>query len=285
MRESAYLLQALLVSLWWVGLLTSKSFFAAFQFEDLSPTAFMAFLAPDLIIIAGLSILRCYRNLRLLEWTILGGFAYATLYCLTLTCISGSGYLPSGLMILGTLYNALLCSEKTFFRTANSGFCCNAAKTLIQIACIWSLTLILIPILILHAFEQPLTPSLSFRSLAIVLFAAFSVLGLASAFFMVRDGAGTPIPLDQTNRLVISGPYSIVRNPMAIAGIGQGLCVAIFFQSLHLVVYALLGAIVWHVLVRPIEERDLESRFGEAFIQYRNSVRCWLPIKRGHSGL
>ena len=58
---------------------------------------------------------------------------------------------------------------------------------------------------------------------------------------MVRDGEGTPLPLDQTNRLVVSGPYYYVRNPMAIAGIGQGLSVALIFQSLPVGIYSLLG--------------------------------------------
>ena len=41
--------------------------------------------------------------------------------------------------------------------------------------------------------------------------------------------------------------------------------------------YALAGGLIWHVFVRPIEEIDLEHRFGEAYRRYRDSVPLWLP--------
>ena len=46
MKSTAYLLQAALVSLWWLGLESSPAFFSAFQFDGIPPTAFWAFLAP-----------------------------------------------------------------------------------------------------------------------------------------------------------------------------------------------------------------------------------------------
>ena len=97
---------------------------------------------------------------------------------------------------------------------------------------------------------------------------------------MVRDGAGTPLPLDQTNNLVVTGPYQYVRNPMAIAGVGQGLAIAIVFQSVPILIYSLLGALVWHLVVRPIEERDMAQRFGESYLRYRQRVSCWIPSLR-----
>ena len=109
------------------------------------------------------------------------------------------------------------------------------------------------------------------------LFLLASVLGLASAFYMVRDGAGTPLPLDQTNKLVVSGPYRFVRNPMAVAGISQGLAIALIFQSVALLIYSLLGALVWHLVVRPFEEADMVTRFGESYLEYRSKVACWIP--------
>jgi protein-S-isoprenylcysteine O-methyltransferase Ste14 len=69
---------------------------------------------------------------------------------------------------------------------------------------------------------------------------------------------------------------------MAIAGIGQGVAIAIIFQSVALLFYALLGAIVWQMVIRPIEERDLLRRFGDAYADYRQRVPCWLPAFRQH---
>jgi len=181
-------------------------------------------------------------------------------------------------MLCGLAYNVFLCFNGVMFRSANSGFGFTAAKTLVQIVCIWLIALLLIPYVILDAFGQTMSPSISVQTLiGSVLFVCCSSLGLASAYFMVRDGKGTPLPLDQTNELVASGPYRFVRNPMAIAGIGQGISVAIVFLSIPILVYALLGAAVWHLVVRPIEERDMTERFGDSYVEYRSQVSCWWP--------
>ena len=284
MKETGYLLQATLISAWWVGLASSPTFFSAFQFADIPATAFWALLAPDIIVIAGLSAIRAYYNNSAIEYIILGAVGYASLYCCNATVLTASGYLPTALMLLGLAYNVFLCFNTSLFRTASTHLALNLAKTLIQIVCIWTLLLVVIPVVILDAFDTLAIPQVGvWLYLGSFLFVCLSLLGLTSAFFMVRDGAGTPLPLDQTNTLVVSGPYRYVRNPMAIAGIGQGIAIALVFQSVPILIYALLGALVWQFVVRPVEERDLAERFGEPYLAYRRSVMCWIPTFRRHT--
>ena len=278
MKETAYLLQAALISAWWLGLATSETFFDAFQFDEIPPTAFWAFLAPDILLIASLSAFRAYRDLPALELITLGAFAYASLYCGNATFLTNSGYLPTGFMFLGLGYNLFLCFNQSLFRTASTSFSLNVAKTTIQIVCIWTLTLVVIPYIILDAFQTFAIPRLGIElAIGSIMFIGCSILGLTSSFFMVRDGSGTPLPLDQTNELVVTGPYHYVRNPMAIAGIGQGMAIAMIFQCIPILVYSLLGAVVWHLVVRPIEEQDMVSRFGDAYLEYQQHVSCWIP--------
>ena len=85
------------------------------------------------------------------------------------------------------------------------------------------------------------------------------------------------MPVDQTNALVTRGPYKFVRNPMAVAGIGQGMAISLLFLSVPLFLYSILGGILWHVVVRPAEERDMEVRFGTPYAEYKNRVSCWIP--------
>lgn len=281
MKETAYLFQAALLCLWWVGLTVSPRFFAAFQFEGISYVSFWSFFAADIIFLVILSIIRTYCRNVLIEFMILGAFGYATVYCWNASVLTASGYLSSGVMTMGFAYNIFLCFSSSLFRNSSSGFAWNSAKTVVQIICIWILALIVVPYLLLDAFDSNVTPAFGLKSVfAVSLFLGASLLGLTSAYFMVRDGDGTPLPLDQTNKLVVSGPYRYVRNPMAIAGIGQGIAVAIAFTSIPIFVYSILGALVWHLVVRPVEERDMAKRFGAVYKQYSEKVVCWIPRVR-----
>lgn len=104
-----------------------------------------------------------------------------------------------------------------------------------------------------------------------------SALGLWSAFAMSVQGDGTPLPASMANRLVVSGPYRFVRNPMAVAGCAQGAAVGLLMSSWLVVVYAVLGSLLWNYAARPLEEADLEQRFGDEFLRYWDAVRCWVP--------
>lgn len=278
MKETAYLLQAALIGLWWLGLTVSSDFFAAFQFAGIPATAFWAFMLPDIVLLASLSVVRAYWEHRSIEWMVLGAFGYATLYCCNASALTSSGYLSTGLMVVGFLYNVFLCFSESVFRRSETGWLWNSIKTGIQVVCVWGLTLVVIPFVILDAFDSSLVPTSSLLGIiGGLIFGCFSTLGLCSAYYMVRYGGGTPLPLDQANHLVVSGPYRFVRNPMAVAGIGQGLALALVYASLPLLIYALLGAFIWHVVVRPFEERDLVDRFGEPYLRYRENVKCWIP--------
>ncbi len=278
MKGTAYLLQATLVSLWWIGLLINNSFYNAFQFPNINKIAFNSFLIPDITIIAILSVYRAYSNKKEIEYIILGGFAFATLYCINASILSNGGYLSTTLMILGLSYNLFLTFEhKLFHNSKTDKIFLNGLKTVIQIICIWTISLILFPLLILHSFNIDPYINNSNKIIGMVLLIIFSLLGLYSAYVMVKKGKGTPLPLDQTKKLVVNGPYKFVRNPMAIAGIGQSISISIILNSFHLLIYSLLGAILWQFVVRPIEEKDMRNRFGVEYETYIKKVRCWIP--------
>ena len=93
MKGIAYLLQATLISLWWIGLLINQNFYDAFQFPGIGNDAFNSFMLPDLIIVAFLSIVRAYKKRKKLDYIILGGFGFATLYCINATILTRGGFL------------------------------------------------------------------------------------------------------------------------------------------------------------------------------------------------
>ena len=156
----------------------------------------------------------------------------------------------------------------------------NLAKTITQIVVFWGVFLFIIPPSLVALAARagiPATPFLAGRVLAVFLFASASALGLWSALTIAMEGEGTPLPLDSPRRLVSTGPYAWVRNPMAIAGLAQGIAVALWHGSPVVAAYVIAGGLLWHVFVRPLEEADLARTFGEAFVQYRQGVPLWLP--------
>lgn len=167
------------------------------------------------------------------------------------------------------------------FRDARSGSAAaHARQTAGQLLVFWVLFLGVIPVAIAAAerrwlLEAPLPAFLPVAG--VILFAPASALGLWSAFAMSTRGGGTPLPSAATTRLVATGPYRSVRNPMAIAGISQGVAVGLVLQSWLVVVYAIAGSVAWNWLVRPVEEADLEAKFGDEYRDYRARVRCWVP--------
>lgn len=278
MKGIAYLIQATLILFWWLGLSLNSNFFKAFQFPNIGENAFNSFFVPDIFIITILSLIRAYKPIKDLEFIILGGFAYGSLYCINASILTEGGYLSTTLMLIGLFYNIFLVYQRKFFRESNtSNVVINGIKTIIQILCVWLITLVVFPSILINEFNLSQNHDTLSTIFSITLFVLFSALGLYSALVIVLKGEGTPLPLDQTKKLVINGPYKYVRNPMAVAGIGQGLAISIYFVSIHILIYALIGALIWQFAVRPLEEKNMSLRFGEEYEKYKKTVFCWLP--------
>jgi protein-S-isoprenylcysteine O-methyltransferase Ste14 len=274
-----YLLQAILVSVWWIGITTSPRIYSAFEYIGITYEQFSLFLFPDLVVIAGVSALAWRRPTIILRSVLVGAFAYASLWCIAAAWTTNSGYLGSTLMFLGLMANIFaLNGSKYFSRSSNSTTFRYALETIIQSFFLWILFLVMFPILILKSFgEWPPSWDRLSSIIGALMFAAFSAIGVLSARALVKNGEGTPLPLNATKKLVVTGPYKYVRNPMAIAGLGQGLAVSIIFQSIEVAMYCILGMVVWNYLVRPVEEEDLKKTFGHEFNLYSAQVSCWIP--------
>jgi protein-S-isoprenylcysteine O-methyltransferase Ste14 len=91
------------------------------------------------------------------------------------------------------------------------------------------------------------------------------------------QGLGTPAPVAPPARLVVSGPYRHLRNPIHVAVVGV-LC----GQGLLLARPVLFGyaagawALSW-AFVRRYEEPGLVRRFGADCERYRRAVPAWVP--------
>lgn len=151
-------------------------------------------------------------------------------------------------------------------------------KVLVQTAVFWTVFLLLGPRAIVAVDRVVGVPALPQVPAWIgwTLFCTAGGVGITSGLIMALAGRGTPLPLDCPTQLVIVGPYAYTRNPMAITGLAQGFAVGMLLESWSVLTYTLAGGVLWHTLVRPVEERDLSRRFGQSFEAYRREVPCWL---------
>ena len=204
---------------------------------------------------------------------------------LLMSVSAGGSLLALSLTLIGRVPTEWIIAGPFGFRPADMRArpAVHLMLTALEIVIFWGLFLGVIPF-VLSGLELRWGLGIPFpaatRPVGVVVLVFASALGLWSAAVMSRIGGGTPLPAAMPNRLVIAGPYRVVRNPMALASIAQGVAVGMLLSSWLVVLYAISGALLWNYAVRPHEERDLEARFGDEFRRYRAAVRCWWPRLR-----
>jgi protein-S-isoprenylcysteine O-methyltransferase Ste14 len=122
--------------------------------------------------------------------------------------------------------------------------------------------------------------SLPFLSSALAAPLGATLVVLALALFVSSvarfRAADTPVPARKpTTAIVRTGPYRFSRNPIYLAFSVLQLGIALWANSLWLLV-TLVGAValVHYVVIRR-EEQYLERRFGDEYLAYKASVRRW----------
>ena len=101
-------------------------------------------------------------------------------------------------------------------------------------------------------------------------------------FFRVK---GTPVPLNPPPKVVNSGPYAYVRNPMitglfiVLFGLGvlfRSVCLTFIFTPLIIILAR------WEL--KAVEEPELERRLGDEYREYKKRVPMFFPRFRGGEG-
>lgn len=160
------------------------------------------------------------------------------------------------------------------------------SRTLIQSLAMWAVFFGVLPAFLVLAERilgwRGLPPLQPVSILFACLFFLFGSVAIWSGIEMARAGDGTPLPSVGTRRLVVSGPYKYIRNPMAFLAVAQGACLGFMCSSILVIVYSVLGGIAWEVLVRPLEEDFLLAKFGGEYEVYRSRVWCWIPQIPGY---
>lgn len=104
-----------------------------------------------------------------------------------------------------------------------------------------------------------------------------AALALACIVTFVFLGRGTPAPFDPPRRLVVQGPYRLIKNPMYVGASLALVGAPLFHQSIPLLGYAGLFLAITHLFVVLYEEPTLRRTFARDYEAYCRRVGRWWP--------
>ena len=118
------------------------------------------------------------------------------------------------------------------------------------------------------------------RTVGVVLFAVSFALYLGASYVLTRWGKGAYVEFDPPTRLVVTGPYRYVRNPVVAFLLGSMLGEAIGLSSTGVLLMFLIFVGLSWVQVTRFEEPVLRKRFGQSYDEYCAQVPRWIPRTR-----
>ena len=159
-----------------------------------------------------------------------------------------------------------------------------AGRATLQALTFAALVMFVLPATILQAsgttWLNPITLPAWKVSLALQMLAVPAILGLTAVQEFATRGGGTPVPFDPPRRLVTSGLYSYVANPMQLAGVLLLIMLGIMLRN----VWVSAAGVMAHLYAAGFagwdEHDDLRRRFGRDWEVYRRNVPRWRPRYR-----
>lgn len=95
------------------------------------------------------------------------------------------------------------------------------------------------------------------------------------SFFRTR---GTPVPFSPPPKLITTGLYAHVRNPMLLGLFLLMLGLGVLFGSLSLIfIFTPLFILLNVLYLKAIEEKEMEKKFGEEYLEYKKKVPMFVP--------
>lgn len=153
-----------------------------------------------------------------------------------------------------------------------------ALKTLLWSIFVPGTVAILVPYWLLSSQPRLFPFELSvFRFIGLIPMVLGALLYLWCAWDFTFTGRGTPAPFDPPKEMVARGLYSYVRNPMYVAVLLALTGEAILFESVPILIYALIAFSFFHLWVLFYEEPTLRRKFGESYDRYCLRVHRWIP--------
>jgi len=121
--------------------------------------------------------------------------------------------------------------------------------------------------------------------IAIPLFSLSTWISIRAVFLMGREAGWDVVNLHSpTDRVVTSGPYSLVRHPQYLGAILAHLGGSILVSASYALLFAPLYVLITYAISWK-EERELCRELGQAYLDYRERVPMLIPLGRRGNGV
>ncbi len=120
-----------------------------------------------------------------------------------------------------------------------------------------------------------------FGLINLVVGGAMTLVGWLFAMWSIVDqltrGRGTPLPVMATQILLVTGPFAYCRNPMGFGTIVLYYGLAIWTGSWSAIALVTSFAAVLIAYLKYIEEKELEARFGQSYMEFKETTPFIIP--------
>src|SRR5262249_23726073 len=107
-------------------------------------------------------------------------------------------------------------------------------------------------------------------------------IGIAATAEFARAGDGTPIPFDPPKRVVATGPYAFIANPMQIISAAVMLLLGLYARSWGLALVAAMFALFDSVYATWYNRAHIAHALPDDWRRYRDAVPDWRILWRPH---
>ena len=128
-----------------------------------------------------------------------------------------------------------------------------------------------------HRFSMPMGLSGTAGLYVGLLISASGVALYSWTIVLFAKVQGTQVPIAPTQRVVTSGPYAVSRNPMLTSAIIMVCGVGVLFDSWSFMLAGLVIPVPYLIYIKLVEEKELEARFGGAYLSYKKSTPFIVP--------
>jgi protein-S-isoprenylcysteine O-methyltransferase Ste14 len=157
-------------------------------------------------------------------------------------------------------------------------------RVVLQICAFTGVMLFVLPTVVItqsgSSWTSPLTLPMWQISLYIQILMVPASIGLTAVQEFATRGQGTPVPFDPPTRLVTTGIYAFVANPMQLAAFVLLLGIGLMIGNLWVAAAGVMAHLYSAGLAGWDEDEDLRTRFGDHWVAYRRSVPRWFPRMR-----